>query len=223
MTFSSICGLADGDYFCFGQAVRAYLSRKFIDSFVFTLPLEGNPLGVPSERLGCLPGPVFLTTFGLQFLYFPAPYDVSCSFSALLLQMWKWKWMLHSPLYSSFLSKSWTLSPYCLDSSLVSLKRFFKVSRPSFSCQQACQLLWEVEISSNCWTQCCHLVGYNLSVRNLELWFILSRNVGIIVLKLFYIYFVHACSVVSNSEQIDPGIDLVGTKIFTVRKKIQSR
>ena len=120
-------------------------------------------------------------------------------------------------------SKSWTLSPYCLDSSLVSLKRFFKVSRPSFSCQQACQLLWEVEISSNCWTQCCHLVGYNLSVRNLELWFILSRNVGIIVLKLFYIYFVHACSVVSNSEQIDPGIDLVGTKIFTVRKKIQSR
>ena len=87
MTFSSICGLVDGDYFCFGQAVRAYLSRKFIDSFVFTLPLEGNPLGVPSERLGCLPGPVFLTTFGLQFLYFPAPYDVSCSFSALLLQI----------------------------------------------------------------------------------------------------------------------------------------
>ena len=65
VTFSSICGLAGGDYFCFGQAVRAYLSRKFIDSFVFTLPLEGKPLGVPSERLGCLPGPLFLMTFGL--------------------------------------------------------------------------------------------------------------------------------------------------------------
>ena len=63
----------------------------------------------------------------------------------------------------------------------------------------------------------------NLGVRNLQLQFILSGNVEIIVLKLFYIYFVHACSVVSNSQQIDPWIDLLGTKIFTVREKIQSR
>lgn len=124
--------------------------------------------------------------------------------------------MLHSPLCCSFFSRSWTLSPYCLDSSLVS---FFKVSWPSFSCQQACQLLQEVEISSNCWTQCYRLVGYNLSVRNLQLWFILIRNVGIIVLQLFYIYFVHACSVVSNSEQIGHMDRYIRNQDFHCKKK----